>query len=309
MFHLPGGMLLSRILWMACVLLCPAWAVAQAPEVVSEDGIRHELLDGINRMADDRRTRTTAELLAQKPTGPAALTLPAPRERELSGRELYRAMRGGTAIVGCRYKCKKCSNWHLNAASGFFLTADGVVATNYHVLNDEMKDAMGVMDGHGKIHPVTALLAADPAHDLAFLQVEGSGFEPLSLALEAPQPGDDVAVLSHPESHFWLFTTGVVSRWVDWVEPGGGAPAERYPALCITAEFAPGSSGAPVCDRRGNVVGVAQRIFPLIEQPREKVEGKPPQGPTSTYTAAVIRMAVPAKWVAALTRTPGDGGR
>jgi len=202
-------------------------------------------------------------------------------------------------IVGGRYKCKKCTHWHLNTASGFLISTDGVVVTNRHVLATGDLEAMAVMDGEGTVHAVLELLAQDETHDVALIRIAGKGFRPLPLAVKAPAPGAEVAVLSHPNSRYWMYTTGHISRIAEWAD--SKTPDIRFPVLCITAAFAPGSSGAPVTDRAGNVLGIATRIQPVQQaksddghKPEKEGEAKPAAG---EYTAMVIPMAVPVRWV------------
>jgi len=267
---------------------------------VADEAIRSSLLAELNSLADAGKTRLAADLLAEKPEKPPQVTLAAPATEELDGPRLYKRLRESTVIVGGRYKCKKCSNWHLNAASGFLISADGVVVTNRHVLASNDLEAMAVMDGAGKVHAVEGLLAQDDVHDVVLLKIEGNGHTPLPLAREEAAPGLDVAVLSHPDGKFWLFTTGVVSRISEWSDSHRKPPV-KFPVLCITAPFAPGSSGAPVTDRRGNVLGIAVRITPIMQAKGDDPEHKHEGG---EYTAMVIPTVIPIAWVRAALAAP-----
>ena len=57
--------------------------------------------------------------------------------------------------------------------------------------------------------------------------------------------------MSHPDERFFLFTTGAVGRHTVWRSAGGD---EHF--MSTTADFAKGSSGCPVLDERGAVVGI-----------------------------------------------------
>jgi S1-C subfamily serine protease len=153
-------------------------------------------------------------------------------------------------VVGGIYKCKKCSNWHLSAASGFFISADGILVTNHHVVASSDKETLVVLAGDGRMTLVTEVLAADPVADVAILRCEGSGFPTLPLSANAPD-GSPVGVWSHPDNHFYSLSAGIVSRRFLMRKAGG--PCE---VLAITADYARGSSGGPVFDDRGNVVGM-----------------------------------------------------
>ncbi len=280
---------------------CPPARAEEDPEV-SDEGTRRAFLAELNALADAGKTKTAAALLEEKPASSPDLALAGPGTETLDGPALYRRLREGTVIVGSRYKCKKCAHWHLSAASGFLISADGAVVTNRHVLANPDLEAMAVMDGAGKAHAILGLLAEDAAHDVVLLRIEGSGYAPLALARGATPPGTEVAVMSHPNSRFWLFTTGVVARVAEWVDAHAKPPG-RFAVLCITAPFAPGSSGAPVTDRQGNVVGIAQRIMPILQAKEQEPQPQQPQG---EYTAMVIPMAVPVRWVRALASSAGE---
>ncbi len=295
------------LLWMLLAgggVVCPAAGEPEeaVSDSVADQRIRATLLQELNRLADEGVTRRAAELLDSPPLrARTPLVLPEPGAERLGGVDLYRRLREGAVIVGLRYKCKKCTNWHLNAASGFFLTRDGVVATNHHVLALEGGDAVAVMDGAGRVHAVREVVADDPTHDIVLLRVAGEGFSALPLARGATPAGTEVAVMSHPDGRFWMFTTGVVSRVADWTDVRReGKPT--YEVLCITAPFAPGSSGGAVADLSGNVVGIATRIMPILQAKEHQGQKDKEHAHTGEYTAMVIPMAVPASRVVDLTR-------
>ena len=159
-------------------------------------------------------------------------------------------VRPGTAVVSGLYKCRKCTKWHLSSASGFFISSDGVLVTNHHVVAGADKEALAVLAGDGRMAGVTEILATDPVADVAILRVGGSGFTALPLRKD-PMNGSPVGVWSHPSSHFFSLSSGIVARRFVLRKPAGSCEA-----LAITADYAKGSSGGPVFDDRGNVVGM-----------------------------------------------------
>ena len=78
----------------------------------------------------------------------------------------------------------------VGAGSGFFVTSDGVIATNYHVLQNA-RSAIVVLDATTN-YSVDGVVAVDAESDLALLKITGAGFPVLSLA------GDDLPEIGAP---------------------------------------------------------------------------------------------------------------
>jgi hypothetical protein len=159
---------------------------------------------------------------------------------------------GKTVAVLARYKCDRCNRWHLRDCGGLVLSPNGIIATNYHVMDhsDSGISAVGLPDG--SIFPIAEVLAADPTADVAIVRVDTRG-KPLpapELRVDAPV-GAPVALISTPGDAHYFLTTGIISRYGFW--PYNGQRAER---MDITADFARGSSGFPVYDAEGRAVGI-----------------------------------------------------
>ena len=102
----------------------------------------------------------------------------------------------------------------------------------------------------GRIAPVIEVLAANKTTDLAILRVAGSGYTRLPISTSATL-GEKVRVISHPDRRFYTLSEGIISRrWLD--QKSGRGPRSM---LTITADFAKGSSGAPVFNEYGAVIG------------------------------------------------------
>ncbi len=106
----------------------------------------------------------------------------------------------------------------------------------------------------GRVFAVKEAIASDPIDDVVILRLDAppeTKFPALALAPDPAPVGASVAVMSHPEEHFYLLSVGVVSRHTLWREKKG---ASHF--MSVSADFAKGSSGCPVFDDRGVVVGV-----------------------------------------------------
>jgi S1-C subfamily serine protease len=230
----------------------PAAAKDAAPFVVDDQAVVRDFTRQLEALKDAGQTVDSKELIGQLKRTRARVSLPSPSRRTKEWDEVYRASLPGVVIVGRIYLCSKCTRWHLSAASGAILTREGVMVTNYHVV-DNPDGVLGAMTSDGKVYAVKEVLAASEKDDVAILRLaaEGDVFTPLSLRLDAPV-GAGVGVISHPTSYFYTFSEGTVSRYFK----GGDAKA-RVPRMAITADYAKGSSGAPVLDAAGNLVGLA----------------------------------------------------
>ena len=225
----------------------------------------------------------------------------------LGATRLYERHRDAVLVVGGIYKCKKCSKWHVSTASGFLISADGVMVTNYHVVNSPERRALGAMTYDGRVFPVARVLAADEAGDIAILKLDkfdakldakldARGPPYLSLAPDVPV-GSPVWVISHPRTHFYTFTEGMVSGY--FIETRKKQKTRR---MTITADFGKGSSGAPVLDENGGVVGmVASTRAVSAEHHGEK-----------SYAQMVLKHCIPARSIRELivdTSEKGAAGR
>jgi S1-C subfamily serine protease len=182
-----------------------------------------------------------------------SLRLPLAPTEKISLPEAAKRAEAATVVLGEFFREKESVAFS-SAAGGFFLSESGAIVTSLHVLREKDSRGFVALLRDGRVLPVLEALAADPVEDLVVLQLElpeGGKVVPLPLAAEPAPIGGQVAVMSHPEEHFYLLTTGVVGRHTIWRETKGDAHF-----MSINADFAKGSSGCPVFDERGVVVGV-----------------------------------------------------
>ena len=202
-----------------------------------------------DRLEQCKRTRTDAVRLSAKQVSGAPL----------DGEEIYRRGARAAVLIGSAYKCDKCTKWHNTLASGFAITADGVIATNHHVAASASGEAMGVITADGRFFPVVEVLAADKAHDVALLRIEAKNLDFLPLRDDAPA-GTPIRCYSHPANTFGCISEGIITRYFKMNE------AERNGAVFmqITADYARGSSGGPIIDAQGNAVGMVASTSPVF---------------------------------------------
>jgi tetratricopeptide (TPR) repeat protein len=147
------------------------------------------------------------------------------------------------AVVAFDAKGAKIAN-----GSGFFVGPDRVV-TNRHVLEGAYKSE--ILLTNNKTYAVKGALAVDGAGDIALLQVDlpPGAAQPLEVIKEPPQEGETIVVIGNPLGLEGSVSNGIISAVRDVQNFGR--------IIQITAPISPGSSGSPVVNMRGQVVGVA----------------------------------------------------
>lgn len=136
----------------------------------------------------------------------------------------------------------------LSRGSGFFVASDKII-TNRHVIEKSTRVEIHLMDG--KKFTARGALAIDGEGDLALLQVDvpPNSVQSLPLVQSAPLEGESIVVVGNPFGLEGSVSNGIVSAVREI--PGYGK------IIQITAPISPGSSGSPVVNMRGQVIGVA----------------------------------------------------
>lgn len=139
----------------------------------------------------------------------------------------------------------------LSLGSGF-LVCGAEIASNLHVVE-------GAARGYAKLvgekpkYDIEGITAVDPERDLVMLRISGGPFEPLPLGnSDAVQVGDSVYAVGNPRGLEGTFSQGIVSS----IRQVG---SDRL--LQVTAPISPGSSGGPVLNGKGDVIGVSVATF------------------------------------------------
>ena len=168
-------------------------------------------------------------------------------------------------VIGGIYKCDRCPDWHVAPASGF-LIAENLVVTNYHVVDNPERSGLAVRLFDGRMFMVDDVVASSRRYDLAVLRLPKTGIKPIALGLSAPV-GAKVDLISHPNRKFYTLSEGRVARY--FVIQRNRRPVS---AMAITADFGKGSSGAPVLNEDGQVVGIAASTESLYYTENEGIQ-------------------------------------
>jgi serine protease Do len=166
---------------------------------------------------------------------------------ERSVRELAERLGSAVVLVACPGKM----------GSGFFISPQGHVITNCHVVEGERKITLTVFEKRDKDFEKrkvdkVKILALNPYYDLALLQVEdleGLKFVPSPLGAAARLAvGERVFAIGNPMGLERTVTEGIVSTLA--------RPFEGLTYIQTTTQINPGNSGGPLFNLRGEVVGV-----------------------------------------------------
>jgi S1-C subfamily serine protease len=133
-------------------------------------------------------------------------------------------------------------------STGFFITHDGVLVTNDHVI--EGAADLFAQTSTGAIYIFRSVIFRSVNLDLALLKFAATGVPHLRLGSTAHVgEGQRIVVIARPEGLQVTVSAGIISAFRD-----------NRSSMEITAAISPGSSGAPVLDESGQVIGIANSI-------------------------------------------------
>lgn len=142
----------------------------------------------------------------------------------------------------------------MSQGSGFFISADGYVVTNNHVVENAVTVTLTTDDGKTLD---AKIIGRDPKTDLALLKTDqGGNFPFVPLANAAPRVGDWVVAVGNPFGLGGTVTAGIVSARGRDI---GSGPYDDY--IQIDAPVNRGNSGGPTFNLKGEVVGVNTAIY------------------------------------------------
>jgi serine protease Do len=138
--------------------------------------------------------------------------------------------------------------------SGFIVSADGYVGTNYHVVRGASEIVVRLAD-HSEYK--AKLVGSDPKTDIALLKIEASGLPTLAFGdSDLAQVGEPVMAIGNPFGLEQTVTTGIVSAKERFI---GAGPYDDF--IQTDASINPGNSGGPLVDVRGALIGINSAIF------------------------------------------------
>jgi S1-C subfamily serine protease len=143
--------------------------------------------------------------------------------------------------------------------SGFAISANGYIATCYHVIANAKEIRIKGVNGNFETSLKAKIVVADEKNDLAILKIDDTRFSqiPYSFRTESSDVGEDIFVLGYPQTQHLgeelKLTTGVISS-----RSGYRGDMTTYQ---ISAQVLPGNSGCPLFNNNGDIIGVVSAKY------------------------------------------------
>ncbi len=164
----------------------------------------------------------------------------------------------GSDFLVPQYKQNGTKNQQVGAGTGFFVSSDGLIVTNRHVVEDSSAEYTAIMND-GKKLPAK-VVARDPIQDVALLKVSGNNFSYLPFGnSDNLNVGQSVVAIGNALGEFQnTVSVGVISGLRRTVTASGGQTGAETLQQVIQTDAAinPGNSGGPLLDLSGKVIGI-----------------------------------------------------
>jgi len=278
------------------ISLTPQSAHADDQPAIDDRAVLNGFTNFISTALKNKSATDAKTLRSQLKRRKTSLTLPIQNKNPNFS---YAKAIDSVAVLAAIYKCPNCARIHNSTSTAWAVTADGVMASNYHVFDNKDRQAFGIATRDGKFFAVTEILAANQSSDVALFRVKATTFPliPLPLAFEDAPVSEPVNVISHPDGRFFTYTSGKVSRYY---KKNSGNTSTTW--MSITADYARGSSGGPVMDDFGSVIGMVANTNTIYYKSKSK-SSKNPKDKSKDPVQMVIKNCVPAHALRALINT------
>lgn len=156
-------------------------------------------------------------------------------------------------------------------ATAYSINASGICVSNFHVFAEIFSPIRSRMTGKlqtdssiyflqnidGKIYFIDSILAVDPINDITIFHIntneEKMAFIPIATSSNIGEP---VYIISHPDNNFYYLSDGIINRKYRYqVNYKLEGPFFKY-VMDVSADYAIGSSGGPIMNKRGELVGM-----------------------------------------------------
>ena len=132
--------------------------------------------------------------------------------------------------------------------TGFFVSRDGIAVSNYHVFESTNKGFELIETIDSMRFQIKEVIEKNKEHDYIIFRVDIGSYQissPLPVSMKAPQIGEDVFAIGNPKGLSSTLSKGIVSSY-----------RSGNTIIQTTAEITHGSSGGPLLNMEGEVVGI-----------------------------------------------------
>ena len=142
------------------------------------------------------------------------------------------------------------------SGSGFFITKDGYILTNYHVIEGASTVKVTAYDGTTYD---AAVIGGDEDYDIAVIKVEGTNFQPVVIGKSGSvQIGETVAAVGNPLGELtFSMSQGIVSC----VNRAINVDGKPFNMIQVDCSINPGNSGGPLFNSYGEVIGIVSAKY------------------------------------------------
>jgi S1-C subfamily serine protease len=168
---------------------------------------------------------------------------------KLEAPAIYEKATPAVVLITCVDAARRVSQ-----GSGVILRADGIIATNYHVVSDAVSARVRL--NNGDQYDNVSVVNTDARKDIAILKISAVNLPVLDLAnSDNVKIGATVYTIGAPQGLAGSLTSGIVSslRLASEVSP----KLSGFRIIQFTAPISPGSSGSPLIDESGRLLGLA----------------------------------------------------
>lgn len=162
----------------------------------------------------------------------------------------------------CVVETRNAQGKTLCFGTGFFIDKAGIAITNAHVVRE---GSQWLIKTHkGDVHEVSEMMKINSVYDYAIFKVNDvTDFTVLPIATTTPLKGEDIFVIGNPQGIESTLTKGIVSGCKGGTEKDivNGTFKEGNSFIQIDVAISHGSSGSPVFNTKGEVVGIATLSF------------------------------------------------
>ena len=146
----------------------------------------------------------------------------------------------------------------VSSGSGFVLSKDGYIVTNYHVVQDADEVAVKFLD---RKEFKAKVIGTDELSDIALLKIDSEDLNPVLVGnSEDVEQGDGVIAIGSPYNYDFSVTFGIISAKGRGITSGRGI-GDYVPYLQTDAAVNRGNSGGPLFNLDGEVIGINSQIY------------------------------------------------